>query len=76
VGFANAAGAGATEVYYHTKADVLIPGPFDVTRAEMANVYSYAMGLMVDLGGYSGQPFSINTEDTANTVTYRIHELF
>lgn len=76
LGFANVTGSGTVEVYYHTKGDAGIPGPFDVVGAQLANVYGYAMGLLIDLGGYSGAPFSINTEDTANTITYRIHELY
>lgn len=76
MGFANAAGSGGVEVYYHAKTEVLIPGPFDVVRGEPANTYGYAMGVIADLGLYAGAPFSINTEDTANTITYRIHELY
>ncbi|WP_374453818.1 hypothetical protein [Phenylobacterium sp.] len=76
MGFANVTGSGGVEVYYHAKNEVTIPGPFDTVLGEPASTYGYAMGVIADLGLYAGAPFSINTEDTANTITYRIHELF
>lgn len=76
MGFANVAGSGSVEVYYHAKNSAPYVGPFDFVLAQGATTYGYAMGVIADLGLYAGAPFSINTEDTANTITYRIHELF
>lgn len=76
MGFANAAGSGGVEVYYHAKNSAPYVGPFDTVLGVPASTYGYAMGLIADLGLYAGAPFSINTEDTANTITYRIHELY
>lgn len=77
IGFAvaQASSAGA-EAYYHTKTDGIYPGPFDRVTSEIAHIFGYTMGILVDVGSYAGAPFNINTEDATNTIAYRIHELF
>lgn len=64
------------EVYWYWKGGGARLGPFEVVGSELTFGWGYGSGLLVGLAGYAGGPFGIFTEDTVNTLDYRIHELF